>query len=77
MMREAGGKKNGNARIRQRCAASLGGRIGGAALFPIHVVISPGLNAPRALRFCARPIQTAANCTLGYQQTELKKYLAE
>jgi hypothetical protein len=41
MMREAGGKKAGNARIRRRRAGSLGGRLGGAALFAVHVLILP------------------------------------
>ena len=38
MMREGGGKKTGNARIRRRRAGSPGGRLRGAALFAVHVL---------------------------------------
>jgi hypothetical protein len=38
MMREAGGKNTGNARIRCRRAGSPAGRLGSAALFAVHIL---------------------------------------
>ena len=40
MVREAGGKKTGNARIRCQGTGSPGGRLG-CALFAVHVLIPP------------------------------------
>ena len=51
MMGEAGGKKTGNAQIRRRRAGWLDGRIGGAALFAVHILVLPvdSREAPIAL----------------------------